>query len=136
MTLKHLLIIQSLSLLIIFSCNNSTDNNEKISAGVPKIEFNEIEFDFGKITSGEKVTHRFKYKNTGNGKLKITETVAGCGCSSVKIDKNPINADQTSYIEVTFDSKGFHGLQIKEIEVFTNASNKPINLIISANVDI
>lgn len=139
MSLKYLLIIQSLFLFIAFSCNNTAnnqENNKKIITGEPKIEFNETEFDFGEIIYGEKVSYQFKFKNIGKGKLKITETIAECGCSTVRIDKNNITANQASYIEITFDSKGFHGLQIKKVEVFTNASKQPINLIISANVEM
>ena len=144
MLIKYIYILQSLFLVIIFSCNTTNENNKKVSdliaentiKGKPEIEFKETEFDFGKIIIGEKVIHRFKYKNIGVGELKITETIAGCGCSTVKIDKNPVIANEESFIEITFDSKGFHGLQIKKVEVFTNISDEPINLIISANVEM
>ena len=52
--------------------------------------------------------------------LEIKETIADCGCSSVKVIKNPISSGEESYIEITFDSRGFHGLQIKNIEIYTN----------------
>ena len=144
MLLKYLFILQSLFFILSFSCNPVNENENKVSnvidknniQGKPKIEFNETEFDFGEIIIGEKVTHRFKYKNIGSGELNITETIAGCGCSTVTIDKNPVKANEESFVEITFDSRGFHGLQIKKVEVFTNISDEPINLIISANVEM
>ena len=38
--------------------------------GVPKIQFETNFFDFGKITTGEKLSGVFKFKNAGTGTLK------------------------------------------------------------------
>ena len=39
--------------------------------GRPRIAFDQKDFDFGKVETGEKVEHLFSFRNTGNGILKI-----------------------------------------------------------------
>ena len=138
--IKYLTVFLILVSIINFACKSENSNNVEVVdnnlINKPIIKFNETEFDFGEIISGEKVSHRFKFKNIGEGKLNIKKTIADCGCSSVKIGENPTSSGEESYIEITFDSRGFHGLQIKNIEIFTNVSKEPINLIVSANVEI
>ena len=45
------------------------------------ITFEHLEFDFGTIEQGEKVTHTFKFKNTGTESLLIFEARGSCGCT-------------------------------------------------------
>ncbi|MBN1251827.1 MAG: DUF1573 domain-containing protein [Bacteroidales bacterium] len=142
MLIKYLFVLLTLAIIISFSCNNGKSIKDKVDVegnldnGEPQISFVETDFDFGDILIGEIVSHKFKYRNTGTGKLEIKETIANCGCSKVKVGNNPILAGQESYIEITFDSRGFHGLQIKKVEIITNISKQPVNLIISANVEM
>ena len=39
--------------------------------GRPSIAFDQKDFDFGKVETGDKVEHLFSFRNTGNGVLKI-----------------------------------------------------------------
>ncbi|GEM_PF-1325817 len=39
--------------------------------GTPKIMFFEKSFDFGNVSQGEKVSHKFIIQNTGNAPLKL-----------------------------------------------------------------
>ena len=51
------------------------------SAG-PKIQFAEIVYDFGKVSSGEVVKHSFVFTNIGTAKLEIKDVRPGCGCTT------------------------------------------------------
>ena len=48
---------------------------------VTTVEFEETEFDFGTVMEGEKVTHVYKFKNTGDEPLIISNAKATCGCT-------------------------------------------------------
>ena len=87
----------------------------------PQLTFNEDRFDFGQINQGDKVTHIFKFTNTGKSPLIITNAKAGCGCTVPKWPKEPIAPGQTSEIEVAYDSKGKKGRQTKSVTITSNA---------------
>ena len=40
-------------------------------AGKPKIAFDQKDFDFGKVETGEKIEHVYKFRNTGDGTLVV-----------------------------------------------------------------
>jgi len=119
-------------LLVLLSCN-STENSK--NRGEAKIEFSQTEFDFGSIKHGEKVSHRFEFTNTGKGDLILKNVDPGCGCTVVSFPNTPIKPGEVSYIDATFDSEGFRGLNIKYIEVRTNCKPYNIQLTLSAVVE-
>ncbi len=102
---------------------------------VTKIEFESKEFDFGTITSGENVSHRFKFKNVGSSNLYITKVTADCGCTIIDYKKEAISPGKGSYIDAVFNSSGYHGLQIKNIKVYSNTKPAENELIIAAIID-
>ena len=40
--------------------------------------------DFGEIAQGDKVEHTFRFRNTGNEPLVITNVQVTCGCTTPK----------------------------------------------------
>jgi len=54
---------------------------KKESAG-PKIQFAEMVYDFGKVSSGELVKHTFVFTNIGTATLEIKDVRPGCGCTT------------------------------------------------------
>jgi len=104
------------------------------NTGTPKIQFAHLDFDFGDIVMGEQVTHSFPFKNNGNGALKIENVISSCGCTVVNYDKKTISPGNESYIEVAFNSDGYRGLQIKEIEVYSNCDSSKTILKLWAKV--
>ena len=46
-------------------------------AGKPRIAFTQKDFDFGKVETGEKVEHVYKFRNTGDGILLIHKVRSG-----------------------------------------------------------
>ena len=58
--------------------NNSTTQNN--TGPQPKILVSEEEWDFGKVTRGEKPTHIFTVKNGGEGDLIIEGLKESCDC--------------------------------------------------------
>lgn len=135
--------------LLIFSCkskNGSTSipgsvvNNPNSASGhansgdMPVITFEKDFHDFGKLISGEKVTYAFKFTNTGKSLLIISNVSTSCGCTVSDFPKEPIKPGASASIDISFDSKGKHGLQNKTITVFTNAQPPTTTLRIQSSV--
>jgi hypothetical protein len=85
-----------------------------------KIQFDESSFDFGKVVTGEKVTHVYKFKNIGSSPLIINHASANCGCTVPEFPKEPILPGENEVIKVIFDTQGRKGFQIKKINIFAN----------------
>src|SRR6185295_6202751 len=51
------------------------------SSGIPCIQFETNFFDFGSITTGEKLAGVFKFKNVGTGVLKVEPPQSSCDCT-------------------------------------------------------
>lgn len=84
------------------------------------ISFEEEVFDFGEITQGEKVTHTFKFKNTGDADLVIVSAKGSCGCTVPEWPKEPIAPGAEGEINVVFNSEGKSGKQHKRVSVVAN----------------
>lgn len=91
------------------------------SAAAPRISFEKTTYDFGTITTGDKVTYDFKFKNTGKSPLVIANADASCGCTVPEFPKKPIQPGEGGIIKVVYDSKGQTGKQHKDITITSNA---------------
>lgn len=108
---------------------------EEELANAPHIVFETQEYDFGHINEGEKMTHSFKFTNTGKDSLNIRKTKTTCGCTVSELTKMDYGPNETGEINITYDSKGRRGTQIKRITLFTNDPTAPTqDLIIKAYV--
>ena len=127
--------------ILLFSCTgnnkeeNTSDKKPEInSGGYAVMTFEEYEFDFGTIKEGEKVTHEFKFKNTGTVDLHIVSVQATCGCTSPEYPSDPIAPNGEDKITVTFDSNGRPGNNGKKVQILYNGKPKVAFLKITANV--
>ncbi len=131
-----------IGILLIFgfvSCNtnnsNKTVKERQEKHAITSVAFNETEYDFGTITGGELVTHRFVFKNTGNAGLYISKVMADCGCTVADYEKDEVKPGAEGYIELIFNSDGYHGLQIKKVNVYANTTPPVHELTIAATVE-
>jgi hypothetical protein len=113
---------------------NSASANGKIDIDKPEIKFDEEIFDFGKISQGEKVSHAFYFKNTGNKSLVITSASGSCGCTVPEWPKEPVLPGQNAKVNVIFNSEGKSGYQEKTITIVTNC--EPATRIIKIKTEI
>ncbi|MDP3556859.1 MAG: DUF1573 domain-containing protein [Bacteroidota bacterium] len=114
--------------------NNSSSANGKNDSKLPEIKFEEEEFDFGKITQGEIVSHAFSFKNTGKQNLIISGASGSCGCTVPHWPKEPIKAGEENKINVVFSSEGKSGIQEKTITIVTNC--EPATRILKIKTEI
>jgi len=70
------------------------------------IVFEETEHNFGEITEGDKVTHLFEFKNTGDEPLVISKAQGSCGCTVPDWPREPIPVGGVGEIKVQYDSRG------------------------------
>jgi hypothetical protein len=113
---------------------NTASANGKANSDIPEIKFEEEEFDFGKITQGEIVSHAFKFKNTGNKNLIISGASGSCGCTVPHWPKEPIKVGEENSINVVFSSEGKSGIQEKTITIITNC--EPATRILKIKTEI
>ena len=126
----------ALVLISVSACNTEKkgDSSNEANTGTAEITFNELEYNFGKITEGEKVACIFKYRNTGDGDLIINTATTSCGCTVPRFDNKPIKPGNEGSMEVVFDSSHREGVQTKTITVRSNARVKVVVLRIIAEV--
>lgn len=124
-------------LIIMFSfanCNNTNQNNKNKEEEKSKIQFYEETHDFGIVIEGEKVVHKFKFKNIGKGNLIIKNAHASCGCTIPSFSNEPIEPGNEGEIELVFNSEYRIGKQTKNVMVWTNSQKEPIQLSITCNI--
>ena len=100
----------------------------------PVITFEKTSHDFGQIIRGERVSYRFKFKNTGKLPLIISDVPSSCGCTVPEFSKLPVSPGEEGYVLVTFNSQTENGYRTKTVTVVSNAQPRMQTLTINANV--
>lgn len=150
--MKTLLIIPFFALLgLTVSCGNQNDTDKKLenieikvvneaglmvpaqseidSTSPPIISFLENTIDFGTITEGDVIYKVFKFKNTGETPLIITDAKASCGCTVPQIPEYPILPGEIGELKVKFDSKNKKGEISKQIRIAANTFPQRVNSV-------
>jgi hypothetical protein len=99
-----------------------TDEQKK---NAPKIEIDNVNFDFDTIKTGEKVTHEYIVKNTGKSDLIIRKLAPSCGCTVANMKSQVIKAGESTSIATEFNSAGKSGSQNKTITLISNDPTNP-----------
>ncbi|MCK5815875.1 MAG: DUF1573 domain-containing protein [Flavobacteriaceae bacterium] len=92
----------------------------EINKGVPVIEWDKTEHDFGNLKQGESVETVFTLTNTGKGDLVITGARGSCGCTVPAWPKEAIKAGDTAEIKVMFNSRGKKNKTTNTVTLTTN----------------
>jgi hypothetical protein len=104
----------------------ATAANASTAKGTPVITFDEMVHNFGNVTQGEKVEYSFKFTNTGDKDLLITDATSSCGCTVPDWPKEPIKPGKSSYMKVVFNSAGKEGYTEKEIVIRANTNPEQV----------
>lgn len=129
----------------IYIRTNEPDNPTKIitikaqvyidTTGSPKIFFDRLFHNFGKVEEGKIYETSFAFMNTGQSVLEIVDIHSSCGCAAAIPRKRKLNPGETSEVRVEFNSTNFSGLVTRYIAVRSNdPSNPEIYLTIQAEV--
>lgn len=79
---------------------------DEASKAVPVMTFENTEHDFGTIEQGTPQETIFKFTNTGNAPLIITDAKSSCGCTVPNPPKDPIAPGETGELMVKFNGSG------------------------------
>ena len=99
------------------------------------MSFDELKYDFGTVTSGEKVQYAYKFKNTGSEPLIISNAKGSCGCTVPEWPRDPIAPGETNEILVQFDSSNKSGKQSKRVTLTANTNPAQTFLTIEGQVN-
>lgn len=100
--------------------NPVTANGLEDTTNLAKIQFDQLDFDFGTVNEGEKVKHTFSFTNTGELPLIISDARSTCGCTVPKYPREPIAPGKTGKINVVFDTAGKKEKQHKPVTITAN----------------
>jgi len=125
--------------ILVFSTtqNNSSNTTQNNSGPKPRILVSEEEWDFGKVTRGEKPTHIFVVKNGGEGDLIIDSLKESCACIVVSISTNLIKPGESAELKVSYDTTDYVGKDEKHLHIYSNdpqVPDKRINLYVEIEV--
>lgn len=101
-----LTLILSISMLLQVGCHQQAEITQEptpVSKEGPKIEFENLEYDFGKVGPGQKLNGQFKFTNTGDALLKITKVQKCCGAVT-KLDKDALAPGESGVLDVQYTS--------------------------------
>lgn len=101
---------------------------------VGSFSFEHSSYHFGDIIQGAKVSHEYKFKNTGKLPLVIANVLVTCGCTVPEWPQTPIAPNKTGVIKVFFNSSGKLGMQNKTVTILANTRTGRETIVFSANV--
>jgi hypothetical protein len=87
----------------------------------PEFKFEKETHDFGKIPQGKPVSYEFKFTNTGEEPLIISNVESTCGCTVPAFTKTPVLKGQTGTITVTFNAAAVQPSFSKAVTIKSNA---------------
>ncbi len=132
--MKHFLSLFHAPAFFLLSGLCFAQENQSISEG-PQLTWESTSIDFGDIKQGERVEHTFKFSNSGNTPLIITNVEVTCGCTTPKgWPRDPIAPESKGEITIAFNSAGKYGRQNKVVKIISNSVNDQNQLIFTANV--
>lgn len=92
-------------------------------------------WDFGDVKEGQVLKHDFILKNDSEKTLNIKDVNTSCGCTASDVKKKSLKPQESTSIEVSFDSAGYMGPTQQFVYVNTDNLDKPvIRYIIKAKV--
>lgn len=113
-------------LLLLSSCaQNPFVSKRSDMVSKPLLAFEKQVYDFGFAGPEEKITHTFKFANTGTAPLKISRISTSCGCTAVLPSTRDILPGGSGEIHATFVTKRYEGKQEETITVYSNDPVKP-----------
>ena len=114
-------------------------NTQSIQTADPStlgaFQFNEIVYDFGTIQEGKVIEHDFKFINTGEAPLVISNIQASCGCTSPDWTKTPIKPGEEGFVKVVFNSAAKTGAQNPTVSITANTQPNVTRLSLKGTVN-
>ncbi|MCS6820331.1 MAG: DUF1573 domain-containing protein [Microscillaceae bacterium] len=115
---------------------DTTQNNNTtpLVQGASYISFKEKIYHFGRVKQGEKVRYSFQFINLGTQDLFLYEVQTSCGCTVTTWPRKAIKPQESSEVEIVFDTTNKLGMQNKVVLIISNAQNKEEKLTLTGEV--
>ena len=97
------------------------------------LKFEKETHDFGKVAQGVPASYEFKFKNTGNQPVVISNVQASCGCTTPEWTNTPVLPGKSGFIKASYNAAAM-GAFNKSITVTSNATNGTQVLYIKGTV--
>jgi len=102
-----------------------------------KIEFEDLDFDFGHVVQGEEIRHLYRFRNVGDAPVRVRRVKASCGCAIPMHSEEPVPPGGEGTIELLLRSASVFGDIRKTIDVTTEpATAEPVQLVVRGTVEI
>lgn len=137
--MKKIVIVSFAAAFLAISCENTGTgkSGDKIAdtSNYTRIQWLDTMVNFGTIPMGEQVKVVFRFRNTGNKPLFLTNVKAGCGCTVPDYTKGAIAPGKEGEVSGAFDSNKSHPGDVrKNIFVTTNTSGGTLKALTFAGV--
>lgn len=131
--MKKIILLCSLAVLGIVSTGIAQTSKAKKSQIIAKdagakIEFETETIDYTTIENNSDGNREFKFTNTGNTPLVISNATGSCGCTVPTWPKEAIAPGKSSAIKVHYDTKRT-GAFNKSVTIISNAVNEPSKVL-------
>lgn len=91
---------------------------------VPAVKFDTPTYDFGRVRSGQEITHDFWFSNTGTGPLELLKVRPSCGCTTAGEHDKIVQPGQSGKIPIRLNTGHASGPIHKTIMINTNAAGE------------
>jgi len=78
------------------------------------------DYDFGEIVQGETFDYTFRFQNSGDQVLEISNVRSSCGCTAALLTERKLAPGVVGELKVSFNSRGFRGKVKKMVTFETN----------------
>ncbi len=107
---------------------------EAPATGTPRLQFEATVLDFGKVTLVESVAGTFKFKNAGDGVLRIAPPKPSCGCTIASLKPDTLQPGESGELAFTLNLGRSRANLEKHISVTSNDPKTPeVSLTIRAD---
>lgn len=93
--------------------------------GTPKVEVDDgTEFDFGMMQHGETMSHRFTFRNVGDGPLKLEMGDSTCKCTVGELDTSLLQPGESTLVTLTWTAEVLTHEYRQTATIHTNDPNE------------
>ena len=105
-----------------------------MAMAIGEFRFEKETHDFGSIPQNKAASYDFKFSNTGDAPIIITEVKPACGCSVAEFTRTPIKPGESGVITVTYNAAA-SGPFTKQFTVKSNTKTPIKTLTVKGSVD-
>lgn len=133
--MKKLLLICTVVLGAAFGLKAQPSSTGNIDPNAPVLSLDKTEYTFATIKQGEVTNYTLKFKNTGKSPLLITNIQTPCGCTTPHWPSEPINPGKSGEIQISFNSTGKMGDQVKPLVIHSNNKDGDVTFTLKGKVE-